>query len=136
MNKLTIIGNVTKDPVFSSTPNGVPVCTFNVAVNNKYKKDEKPQFFRVTTWRKQAETCAKFVKKGMLLGVIGPVKLSQFNDREGTERCTLSVDADEVEFCSRSDGGSSHAEEDYSQAPEVPNSDSGFVAVETDELPF
>lgn len=137
MNKLTIIGNVTKDPVYSVTQNGVSVCTFNVAVNNKYKKDDPPEFFRVTTWRKQAETCSKYVKKSMSVGVVGAVKLSKFQDREGMERCTLAVDADEVEFLSHGNSSSNRdEEEDFSQAPEVPESNGGFTAVETDELPF
>ena len=136
MNKVIISGNVTKDCELRTTPDGVNVCTFTVAVNDKYNKKKEAQFFRVTAWRMLAETCAKYIVKGMKVGVIGPVELSKFTDkREGVERCTLSVTADEVEFLNRPNQNNSYSDS-YDGAPEVPDNSTGFTAVETDELPF
>ena len=138
MNSLTIIGNVTKDCELRTTPTGVNVCTFTVAVNDKYNKDEPAQFFRVTAWRKLGESCANFVKKGMKVCVVGPVKDSAFKDKDGIERHSLAVTANDVEFLTRVEGnndGGYAPSEDYNNAPEVPE-DRGFTAVETDELPF
>ena len=69
MNKLTIIGNLTRDPELRTTATGVNVCTFSVAVNRRGRRDEQnaqpeADFFRVTAWRQLGENCARFLTKG------------------------------------------------------------------------
>ena len=142
MNKLTIIGNLTRDPELRTTQDGTSVCTFSVAVNRRSRRDAQNQpeadFFRVTAWRQLGENCAKFLAKGRKVAVVGPVSVHTFQGSDGTTRASLEVTADEVEFLSsRNDGevGGYAA----SAAPEAPSADSqaaGFTAVETDELPF
>jgi len=134
MNKLIIIGNLTRDPELRTTATGLNVCSFTVAVN---KKDNDAEFFKVTAWRQLAETCAKFLQKGRKVCVVGSVGISTFQDREGATRASLEVTAQDVEFLSPK----------ASEPPEVPvqqempiagarNVPEGFTAVETDELPF
>lgn len=143
MNSLTIIGNVTRDAELRSTQTGVSVCSFTVAVNPKYKKEnqeDNAQFFKVSVWRKLGEICGKCVKKGMKVAVVGAVELQIYKDTKGETRATLAVTADNVEFLSRVEGNS----EDYSDAPQVHEAPStvpnGFTDVSTDmfgdELPF
>ena len=77
MNKLMIIGNLTRDPEMRSVQGGYQVCDFTVAVNNTRRNQADGQndatFFRVTTWNKLAENCSQFLKKGRKDCVVGPV---------------------------------------------------------------
>ncbi len=141
MNKVTIIGNLTRDPELRTTPAGVNVCDFTVAVNRRNRRDaqnNQPEadFFRVTAWRVLGENCAKFLTKGRKVCVMGPVSVRTYQANDGTTRASLEVTADDVEFLSpRGEGDASGA---YS-APAPAAADSqpaGFTAVETDELPF
>ena len=100
MNKLIIIGNLTKDPELRSTQSGVQVCSFTVAVNRKATKDGTPEadFFRVTAWRQLAEICGKYLVKGNKVCVIGPVSCEQYAGKDGKAYANMIVTADEVQF--------------------------------------
>ena len=139
MNKLTIIGNLTADPELRTIPSGASVCTFTVAVNRRFgKEDRQTDFFRVTAWRQLGETCSRYLSKGRKVCVIGPVSVRTFTGNDGTTRASLEVTADEVEFLSSRNDGEAGGYA-ASAAPEAPSADSqaaGFTAVETDELPF
>ena len=130
MNKLTIIGNLTKVPDLRTTKTGVNVCQFTVAVNRKIKVEGQPEadFFQVTAWRERGELCAKFLSKGRKVCVIGPVSVRTYTGNDGTTRAQLEVTAEEVEFLSPKPDEGSQVERN-----EIPG---GFTAVETDELPF
>ena len=132
MNKLTIIGNLTRDPELRTTTTGVNVCTFNVAVNRrKTQNNQNPEadFFKVTAWRERGELCAKFLRKGRKVCVIGPVSVSTYTGNDGTTRANLEVTADEVEFLSP-------RVSDPEEAPAPRDAQTGFEQVETDQLPF
>jgi len=105
MNKLTIIGNLTRDPELRVTPNGVNVCDFSVAVNRRLSAQQKANgqqqeadFFRVTAWRELGENCSKYLAKGRKVAVIGPVSVRTYTGNDGVTRASLEVTADEVEF--------------------------------------
>ena len=102
MNKLTIIGNLTKDPELRTTTSGISVCSFTVAVNRRRQQEGQPEadYFRVTAWRERGEICAKFLQKGKKVCVIGPVSVSTYQAQDGTTRAQLEILADEVEFIS------------------------------------
>ena len=134
MNKTIIIGNLTKDPELRTTTTGVNVCTFTVAVNRrKTQANQNPEadFFKVTAWRERGELCAKFLRKGRKVCVIGPVSVSTYTGNDGATRANLEVTADEVEFLSPRVSDS----EEETPAPRVDYA-SGFEQVETDQLPF
>ena len=130
MNKLTIIGNLTKKPELRTTTNGVSVCTFNVAVNKPRRNGEQqdPDYFKVTAWRERGELCAKFLDKGKKVCVIGAVGVETYTGRDGTQHATLSVNADEIEFLS--------PRVSDPETPPAPKDVSGMEVVETDDLPF
>ncbi len=142
MNKLTIIGNLTRDPELRTTPNGYNVCDFTVAVNRRGRRDaqsNQPEadFFRVTAWRQLGENCAKFLAKGRKVCVVGPVSVRTFQGNDGTTRANLEVTAEDVEFLSsRNDGEAAGAYSAPAAAPAAEPQAAGFTAVETDELPF
>lgn len=127
MNKIFIIGNLTRDPELRATQSGVPVCTFTVAVNRRQTAEAgKPDadFFRVTTWRQMAENCGKYLAKGRKVGVTGALNLNQYKDSNGLPRYSMEVQADEVEFLSP-------------KVDQVDPIDKGFVPVDPDsDLPF
>ena len=100
MNKLTIIGNLTKDPELRTTSAGVNACTFTVAVNRRKKSDGQPEadFFRVTAWRGLADVCQKYLSKSSKVAVTGSVSVSPYIGKDGTPQASMEVSADEVEF--------------------------------------
>lgn len=123
MNKLTIIGNLVKDPELRTTKDGTNVCGFTVAVNRPKAKgnhDPGADFFNVTAWRERGELCAKYLTKGSKVAVVGKVALRTW-ETETKHGASLEVNADEVEFLS----GKSN-----------PVDPSGMERVEPDDLPY
>jgi single-strand DNA-binding protein len=102
MNKLVIIGNLTRAPELRSTPDGVPVCDFTVAVNRRKPTNNQPDadFFKVTTWRGLAENCSKYLAKGRKVCITGPVSVRVYTANDGSARANMEVTADDVEFLS------------------------------------
>lgn len=131
MNKLTIIGNLTREPENRVTSGGINVCDFTVAVNRRKKVEGQPEadFFRVSAWRQLGENCAKFLTKGAKVCVVGPVSVRTYQTNSGETRANLEVTAEDVEFLS----GKTEAPAAES-SPAIPVD--GFTPVETDELPF
>ena len=127
MNKLTIIGNLTRDPELRTTTTGVNVCSFMMAVNRPRRQGQEQQadFFKVTAWRERGELCAQYLSKGKKACVIGPVAVRTYTANDGTTKAQLEVTADEVEFLSPA--GQQEPKKDQQ---------SGFDQVEVDELPF
>jgi len=133
MNKLTIIGNLTRDPELRTTQSGVNVCTFTVAVNRRRTQQNQPEadYFRVTAWRELGENCAKWLIKGRKVCVIGPVSVSTYTGQDGKTYANLEVTAQDVEFCSQL----GQQAQEQAPAPQV-DPQSGMQQVEMDELPF
>jgi single-strand DNA-binding protein len=139
LNKIFLIGNLTRDPEMRSTQSGIPVCTFTVAVNRRRQSAEAGQseadFFRVTTWRQLAENCNRYLAKGRKVGVCGTLTLQSYTGNDGQQRYSLEVQADEVEFLTPR----GEASDAPTRTPAVSSPDtsaSGFVRVDEDDLPF
>ncbi len=101
MNKIMLIGNLTKDPESSSTQSGVMFTRFTVAVNRQFTNaagERLADYFNVICWRQLAERCHKYLFKGNKVGIVGSVQRRQYEDRDGIKRTTFDVVADEVEF--------------------------------------
>ena len=127
MNKLTIIGNLTRDPETRVTQSGSSVCSFTVAVNRRGKSDEA-DFFRVSAWNKLAETCQQYLSKGRKVAVTGPVSVSTYTGQDGKAYANLEVMAQDVEFLSPKG-------EQAAQAPAAPAND-GYQEVTDEDMPF
>ena len=132
MNKIIIIGNLTGDPELRVTQSGVSVCQFTVAVNGK-RKDDGATFFRVTAWRALGETCHKFLYRGRKVMVCGAVSASAYTGRDGKPRASLDVTAEDVEFLSAMGHDAQAAQAETAQQHDT---EGGFTAVETEDLPF
>lgn len=142
MNKLTIIGNLTRDPDLRQV-NGqegqISVCDFTVAVNRRQKDangQQQADFFRVTTWRGLADTCKKYLAKGRKVAVVGPVSCRTYVGNDNMVRASLEVQADDVEFLSpkQEDGQAAAPQSAPQQAPAA--TQTGFIEVDDEELPF
>ena len=101
MNKVILIGNLTRDPELTETPSGVPVCRFAIAVSRDYADSQgnrETDFFNITTWRGKAETCGKYLKKGNKVAVCGSWQNRSYEDKDGIKRTVTDVIASDVEF--------------------------------------
>lgn len=142
MNKVFIVGNLTRDPELRTTQSGVSVCSFTVAVNKRLSADAKhpeADYFRVTAWRGLGENCQKFLAKGRKVCVVGAVGVSTYEAKDGTTKATLEVTADDVEFLTPKSEVTENptVAELEGKADDLPKSDvNGFVEVDDDELPF
>lgn len=102
MNKVFLIGNLTRDPELSTTNNGVKFCKFTLAVSRSYAKDGKREtdFLPVVVWRAQADNCARYLKKGSKAAVSGSIQTRSYDANDGTRRYVTEIAADEVQFLS------------------------------------
>ncbi len=110
-----IIGNLGKDPEMRYTADGTPVTSFNVAVNRKWDGGEKTWWFKVTCWRRLAETTNQYLKKGRRVMIIGEVSANAWSDQEGNPRASLELNAREVKFLGGRDDQGAAGGGDYSQ---------------------
>lgn len=133
MNKIVIIGRLTRDPELKTTNAGTSVCNFSVAVDRTYRDKEgnRPtDFFDISVFGATAEFVAKYFKKGSSIAVSGAMESRKFVDKDGNNRIAWSLHADEVNFCgskSENNGGS-----------QKPNIDEGYSGdpVESDDVLF
>lgn len=137
MNKMVIIGNLTHDPETRSTPSGVTVCSFTVAVNRRFAKQDgsrETDFFRVNAWRQMGENCSRYLTKGKKVAVIGELQARTYEAKDGTTRMSLDILADEVEFLTPR-----NPEEGGASAPPASaqrDSMQGFSDISSDDIPF
>jgi len=120
--QITLVGNLGNDPEMRYTPSGVPVTSFSLAVNRSWtgqdgQKQDKTTWFRITTWRKQAEIVSQYLTKGRQVMVVGEVEEARpWTDKDGNNRASLEVTATTVRFIGGREGGSGG-----SSGPPTPN---------------
>jgi single-strand DNA-binding protein len=148
-NKITVIGNLGRDPELRYTPQGDAVCDFSIAVNDR-KRDKAGEWqdvttwFKITLWGKQAENASKYLTKGQQVYVEGRLSMEEWTDREGNTRHTLAVRGNEIQFLgSRNESGDSNSVSDnsYSSAPSKSTNDDFSGPASTtpagdDDIPF
>jgi single-strand DNA-binding protein len=101
MNKVILIGNLTRDPELTETPSGVAVCRFSIAVSRDYANAEgnrETDFFNIVVWRGKAENCHKYLKKGNKVGIVGKIENRSYTDKDGIKRNVSDIVAEDVEF--------------------------------------
>lgn len=108
-NKITVIGNLGRDPELRYTPQGDAVCDFSIAVNDR-KRDKAGElqdhttWFKVTFWRRQAETASKYLTKGRQVYVEGRLQVEEWSDRDGNNRYSLVIQGSELQFLGEKGG--------------------------------
>ena len=155
MNKVILIGNLTRDPELRTTPSGDSVCSFTIAVNRRRRSNAEAgqpeaDFFRVAAWRQLGENCARYLAKGRKVSVVGSVSCRTYVGSDGQTRASLEVQAEDVEFLTPKSeqgdmGGYSAPAAPAPAAPRPAANNAaygsqpqggGFVQVDEEELPF
>ena len=111
LNKIMLIGNVGSDPEMRYTPNGKAVTSFRMATNYRYvgsdgERRDETEWFRVSVWGKQAESCNQFLSKGRRVYVEGRLRSRNWEGQDGQMRTSLEVSANRVIFLDRAAPGS------------------------------
>lgn len=101
MNKWIGIGRLVKAPEARTTPNGISVTTFTIAINRRRDK-EQADFINIVTWRGLADNCAKYLQKGQQVAVTGELQIRSYEAKDGTKKYITEIQADDVEFLGKS----------------------------------
>jgi single-strand DNA-binding protein len=140
-NRVILMGNLTADPELRYTQDGTPVCSLRMAINEFYttpagEKKQDVIYVPVTVWRKQAETCAEYLKKGRPVMIEGKLKLNQWTTPEGQKRSNLEVVGLRVQFLGTAPG---QGREKGAPEADVSHEPAGPVAgpeEEAEDIPF
>jgi single-strand DNA-binding protein len=129
INRVILIGRLTRDVELRSTPNGVSVANFAIAVDRRKQKDREQEvdFVDIVVWQKLAENCANFIGKGRLVAVEGRLQIRSYQDKEGIRRKVAEVVADNVQFLDKA--------KDTAQSQPQTNFDGG-ITFDDSEVPF
>lgn len=130
MNKVILVGNLTKDPELTTTQSGINVARFTIAVQRKFKNanDEyESDFINCVAWRSSAEFIHKYFNKGNKIGVVGSIQTRSYDAEDGTKRYVTEVVVEECEFVQSKKGDSNNQAEDTK--PEL-------EPIDDDNLPF
>ena len=107
MNKVFLIGNLTRDPELSTTNSGISVCRISIAVSRRFANADgsrETDFFNVVAWRAIAENCAKYLKKGSKAAISGSIQTRSYEGTDGVKRYITEIIADNVEFLANRGG--------------------------------
>jgi len=138
-NKITIVGNLGRDPELRYTAQGTPVCTFSVATNERRKDkngemQDQTTWFRITLWNRQAETASQYLQKGRQVYIEGRLRVEEYIDRDGKPRHALEVHATDMQFIgSRGDAMPAERAASAGASPSGPP-DQGDLG--DDDIPF
>lgn len=143
MNKVVLMGRLTKDPEIRYTGMGEPIAIarYTIAVNRPYKKDGQTQadFINIVSYRKAAEFIEKYFKKGQMIAIVGRLQVRSWDDSEGKRHWSTEVITDEIHFAGGKNEATQTAPAAPQTAPAAPT-DSGFYpideSIEDDDLPF
>ena len=144
MNKVQLVGRLTRDPELRTTGNGVSVCCFTVAVNRRFRNAQgeyEADFINCVAWRQSAEFLAKYFTKGRMVGLVGSIQTRNY-EKDGQRVYVTEVSVDEVEFVESKNASSDSAlVQTPAAAPSNDNAfdiDSSFMAMPSadDDLPF
>lgn len=119
MNRVILIGNLTKDPELRYTPNGVAVCTFTLALNRPKRngEDQGADFINIVVWQKLADLCATYLRKGRQTAVEGRLQTRNYDNKEGKKVYVTEVVAENVQFL-----GAKDKPDDSGYVPDRPHS--------------
>ncbi len=137
INRVVLVGNLTRDPELRHTPSGTPVCSLRVAVNDR-KRDETgtwvdaPNYFSVSVFGNQAESCAQYLAKGWPVGIDGNLRWREWQAQDGTKREAVEIVADSVQFL----GGRGDGEAGNQFVPAGAQPAADFPPAADDDIPF
>jgi single-strand DNA-binding protein len=145
INRVVLVGNLTKDPELRHTPSGTAVCKLRIAVNTRQKDPQgnwgdKPNYFDVTVWGNQGESCAQYLSKGRPVGVDGRLDWREWDAQDGTKRQAVEIIADTVQFLGSRDGGggggAGEGERQFAPAAATAGNEDFTSSSADDDIPF
>lgn len=137
MNIVILKGRLTKDPEIKTTTNDTKVCTFSIAVNRRFSKENEADFINCTAWRQTAEFIHKYFKKGQEICISGNLQVRKWEDKDGNTRYATDVVVENAEFCgSKKENQTNAIERDDTTSLDVNNTSFEVSDVGEDELPF
>jgi single-strand DNA-binding protein len=143
INRVVLVGNLTKDPELRHTPSGTAVCKLRVAVNTRQKDSttgewgDKPNYFDVTVWGNQAESCAQYLSKGRPIGIDGRLDWREWEAQDGSKRQAVEIIADTVQFLgSRGDDSEARSAGNQFVPAGAATERADFPAAADDDIPF
>lgn len=143
LNRVVLVGRLTKDPELKYTPNGIAVVSFTLAVNRPFSNqngEKEADFLNVVVWRKQAENVANYLQKGSLAGVDGRLQSRSYEDKDGKRVFITEITADSVQFL-ESKGKDTASQQNGIEGKQNANNDPFTndgkpVEISDDDLPF
>jgi single-strand DNA-binding protein len=147
INRVVLVGNLTKDPELRTTPGGTSLCKLRLAVNTRRKDQsgqwvDKPNYFDITVWGQQGENCATYLQKGRPVAVDGRLEWREWDTPEGQKRQAVEIVAESVQFLGgREDGGNGNGQR-FTPESDVPADTADFApapagpGASDDDIPF
>ena len=143
INRVVLLGNLTKDPELRHTPSGTAVCSLRLAVNTRRKDGatgewtEKPNYFDITVWGNQGENCAQYLAKGRPVAIDGRLEWREWDAQDGTKRQAVEIIADSVQFLgSRGEGEGGGQPQFVPEGAAAQTENADFAAGADDDIPF
>ncbi len=136
LNRIVLIGRLTRDPELRYTPNGVAVASFTLAVDRSRKNaagERETDFVPIVVWQQQAENCNTYLSKGKLAAVDGRLQIRNYEDKDGNKRTIAEVVAENVRFLSPKDGGTNNNNFGEQKSGNTSRED---AMISDDDLPF
>ncbi len=139
INRVVLVGNLTRDPELRSTPGGTPVCSLRIAVNSRRRDEsgqwiDKPNYFSVSVFGNQAESCSQYLSKGRPVAVDGRLDWREWQAQDGSKRESVEIVAESVQFLgSRGDGS---GEPQFVPAGAAAESADFPTSAADDDIPF
>lgn len=129
LNKVILIGRLVADPELRTTPSGVNVCRFRIAVDRAFKQggERKADFFGIVAWRQQADFVCSYFAKGRLIGVEGAVQNNDYTDMNGVKHYSVEIVSDKIFFVES---------KEKSENSEKPAEPADFSQLDVEDLPF
>ncbi|HTZ06637.1 MAG TPA: single-stranded DNA-binding protein [Gaiellaceae bacterium] len=140
INRVVLVGNLTRDPELRHTPGGTPVCSLRIAVNSRRRDEsgnwvDKPNYFSVSVFGNQAESCAQYLSKGRPVGIDGRLDWREWQAQDGAKREAVEIVAESVQFLGSRDGGGEGGGNQFVPAGASAET-ADFPAATDDDIPF
>ena len=141
INRVVLVGNLTRDPELRHTPSGTAVCSLRIAVNSRRKDEtgqwvDKPNYFSISVFGNQAESCAQYLSKGRPVGIDGRLEWREWEAQDGSKRQAVEIIADSVQFLgSRGEGGGEGGDRQFVPAAATAGNED-FSSSADDDIPF
>lgn len=132
MNKVELIGRLTKDPELRYTSNNIPVASYSIAVNERYGEKQEVNYFNISSWGKSGEFVSKYFKKGQGIAIVGRLRNNTYEDMNGNKRYMFEIITEEIEFVGDKKETTNETKENFTGN----NIYQDEIVVDDDDLPF